>query len=41
MKKKHSRVPTATYFDDVKYGAGKQNIVHLNVQFGTGELACC
>jgi hypothetical protein len=41
MKRKDSSVPTAAYFDETKYGAGKQNIVHLNVQFGTGELACC
>jgi hypothetical protein len=41
MKWKESPLPTAIYFDEMKYGAGKQNIVHLNVQFGTGELACC
>jgi hypothetical protein len=41
MKRKESPVPTAIYFDDMKCVAGKQNTVHLNVQFGTGELACC
>jgi hypothetical protein len=29
MKRKDSRVPTATYFDDMKCGAGKKNIVHF------------
>jgi hypothetical protein len=41
MKRTDSPVPIATYFDEMQYGAGKQNIVHLNVQFGAGELACC
>jgi hypothetical protein len=27
MKRKNNRVPTATYFDDMKYGAGK--IIHF------------
>jgi hypothetical protein len=34
MKRTDTPVPTAAYFDKIKYLAGKQNIVHLNDQFG-------
>jgi hypothetical protein len=29
MKRKDDVVPTDTYFDDMKYGAGKQTIVNF------------